>query len=379
MKFIGGFLLLTIPIWSECDGAAIHTPTNRDSSGRSTEDSQKPVLHQSFLSESSPSSILDGTIDEFLIEARQSSRQFILIIRTRSEGWFPVVFDTGSGELWLASQDLTMRKRSDSPGYPEKHSTRCTDSTILKYLTGTTICSLWVDETLGVGPNIKWNSRICVAKETALTINSISGVLGADQSSTFTTTHGIFWILPVLYPKMGLVVGDRLNPGKVCNDNDMTLINVIHRRKWMIDSKISINFGEPLGFPARLDTGSQRLYLPDRLWEEFNSYLSSIGILLKQESPSSDFYIENCNNFAELPDINIAFGDFKIVLDPTQYVRIFKKGANIVCLIRISTMPGLDEVLVGAPVLTRIVTRWDSFSKTIGVCHPKSKAEPLHV
>lgn len=90
----------------------------------------------------------------------------------------------------------------------------------LGYLTTRTLCREGVMEKLTFGSSgsaRSWESPVCVAKETTVSLKAASGVLGADRGSALVKSQRVFWLVPLqTYPNIGRLLGNRLKPESVC-------------------------------------------------------------------------------------------------------------------------------------------------------------------
>jgi len=98
--------------------------------------------------------------------------------------------------------------------------------------------------------------------------------------------------------------------------------------------------------------------------------LASLGIKLIQLGVAADYCARICRDaFHAFPAITITICSFKFELKPELYVDYF--GNNGDCEFEVHDFQGdrEDQILVGAPVLTRVVTRWDArMAPSIGFC-----------
>lgn len=317
--------------------------------------------------------------DAVLSQRPGSIRHFILDVTTlggRKAQTFPVIFDTGSEHLWLISDAYAGRIDPPRVGYTS-------DDTVpklghipnnLDYVTTRTECEEWRSESISVGLDSvcpSWEQPLCVSSRTSVTLKAVNGVLGADPSSRIAKTFGGFWLVPQGYPRVGLSLGDRIKPEWVCRDAKLHYAMVpFLSPTWRTGATVRVASGPAVALPARIDTGVNRLYLPKDPWERFQTLLQGAGISLSRQITAGDYYSEKCD-LTSFPTIHLSIGDFKFDLEPSMYVESVDSGAR--CAVQIYDYPDVQqgEILVGAPVLTRVVTKWKPGIKpTIGFCLP---------
>jgi hypothetical protein len=317
--------------------------------------------------------------DAVLSQRPGSIRHFILDVTTlrgRKAQTFPVIFDTGSEHMWLISDAHGGRINPPRVGYTS-------DDTVpklihipnnLEYVTTRTECEEWRSESITVGLDSccpSWEQPLCVSSRTSVTLKAVNGVLGADPASRIAKAFGGFWLVPQGYPRVGLSLGDRINPQWVCREEKLHYAKVpFLSPTWRTGATVRVASGPAVTLPARIDTGVNRLYLPKEPWEGFQTLLQGSGIFLSRQIPAGDYYSEKCD-LTSFPTIYLSIGDFKFDLEPSMYVESVDGGAR--CAVQIYDYPDMQqgEILVGAPVLTRVVTKWKPGIKpTIGFCLP---------
>jgi hypothetical protein len=140
---------------------------------------------------------------------------------------------------------------------------------------------------------------------------------------------------------------------------------------WRTDASVQVGDGEIKKVSASIDTGVNRVYPPRTVCNSFNSSLASLGIKLIKLGVATDYCARKCRDaFHAFPAITITIGSFKFEL----YVDYF--GNNGDCAFQVHDFPGdrEDQILVGAPVVTRVVTRWDArMAPSFGFCHPQTR------
>ena len=323
--------------------------------------------------------LVDFNFDAILSQRSGSIRHFILDVTTfrgREAQSFPVVFDTGSEHMWLISNEYGGRIDPPRVGYTS-------DDTVpmlrlatnnLDYVTTRTECEEWRSESIRVGPDrirASWEQPLCVSSKTTVTLKAVNGVLGADPASRLVKTFGGFWLVPQGYPRVGLSLGDKLKPFWVCRNSEMQYAHVSFLSHiWRTGATVGIANGPPIVVSARIDTGVNRLYLSESLWLDFQATLRKSGISLSRQVPAGDYYSDKCIPSA-FPTIHLKIGDFQFDLQASMYVESVEDGAR--CAVQIYDYPDAreGEILVGAPVLTRVVTHWQSgILPRIGFCLP---------
>jgi hypothetical protein len=350
------------------------------------------AVFDKLRSRDSESNEIDLTPDAVLSRRAGSIRNFVVdmfaIAGIKAQS-FPVVFDTGSDTAWVISQELGSVLSPPRKGYETDVSvpTSLEPTCDLDYVSCHTECKEWRLEKLSLGssrPIKSWNTPLCIAKTTSVVLTAIDGVIGADLSSPFTRSFGTFWLVPqergdqrgIDSPEVGLYLGDRLRPEIACDGGVMAFAHVSKKStSWRTRGTISVE-----GFPverafASIDTGTNRVHLPKSMWDTFVALLASIGVELTRSVVNGDFYTSECG--AVFPTIHLTLGDFKFDLTPELYVIPVSSGR---CRLQVyEYAPELDnEILIGAPVLSRVVTRWDSrFLPSIGFCQPVGRKSLL--
>lgn len=325
-------------------------------------DSASPLLFNGLLSQRA------GSIRLFIIDLKAIGGDSIQS--------FPVVFDTGSSAAWVISQSLANIISADRKGYQVSEKVRPLDfERDIRYLSVKTTCTGWYKETLSFDGMMTWASPLCIASESGVTLRAVSGVVGADLNSALVKSYGIFWLIPHGYnPTMGLVLGDRVDPDSVCKPKTLVYSGIpLDGGVWSIKVRASAGNNEMHEYQARMDTGVHRVYLPEDLWNHFVAVVVLGGLKLDRIGPSTDYFARNCGEaLSHLPTFNFSFGGLHFALDPTMYVKVSgAESGSPTCHFQVSDSPSASEILVGAPVLTRVVTQWDSRSRRMGICLPK--------
>ena len=325
-------------------------------------DSASPLLFNGFLSKKADS------IRLFIIDLKAIGGDAIQS--------FPVVFDTGSSAAWVISQSLACIISADRRGYQVSGKVRPLDfERNIRYLSVKTTCTGWYKETLSFDGMMTWVSPLCIASESGVTLRAVSGVVGADLNSALVKSYGIFWLIPHGHnPTMGLVLGDRVDPDSVCKPKTLVYSGIPPEGGvWSIKVRASAGDNEIHEYQARMDTGVHRVYLPEDLWNHFLAVFVFLGLKLDRIGPSTDYFAKNCGEaLSHLPKFNFSLGGLNFVFDPTMYVKVLgAESGSPTCYFQVSDSPSSSEMLVGAPVLTRLVTQWDSRSRRMGICLPK--------
>ena len=315
--------------------------------------------------------------DGILSQRPGSIRHFILDLATNkgeSPQVFPVVFDTGSETVWLASAQLGARLQPPRPGYilPDGVPPLRLAKGDVEYVATKASCEFWAMENMTISSSAHpWESPLCVTEKTDVAMRAITGVLGSDLESPFVKAHRVFWLIPQEYPRVGLVLRDRLLPEWVCaNELSFAYVPML-TNTWLTGGSVRVGDHPARSLSARVDTGVNRIYLPKPLWDEFNSTLVENGIKIEKASVASEYFSSQCENTARLPSIFLALGEFSFELKPEHYVQHYP--ATRQCTFQIYNMPDPKdtEALIGAPLLTRVVSFWDSVKRRMGFCLPK--------
>jgi hypothetical protein len=315
--------------------------------------------------------------DAVFSQRQGSVRHFIGDIATMmgSRGrTYPVIFDTGSGDTWLVSTRLGSALDPPRTGYFRDPLTKTVRGPAqLEYLTTSTTCDTWVTEFLSFKSGKRgWDCSVCISDTTSVTLKAVSGVVGADLSSPLVQAFGTFWLVPISYPRVGLLLGDVTHPSYRCKEGVMHYSRVPFLTNiWRVSGSMSLGNDVPVSVSARIDTGVNRLYLSRSLWVKFTKGLSRFGVELAKQVPAGDFSTSKCDSIASFPVVRIMFGSFIFDLTPEMYVSIVEDGSRCAIQLDVHDSAYDNEVLIGAPVLTRIVTRWQSgWFPTIGFCTP---------
>ena len=310
--------------------------------------------------------------DGVLSKRPGTNRNFIVDVYTNAgtnSQAFPVIFDTGSDDSWIRSDSLAASVGGGPPGYTVTDTARrLRRRDGLAYATSSTTCGAWVAETMTFGTRA-WPSPLCVASNTTLKAKLFSGILGASPSSSLVAEFGVFWIIPQIYPRVGLVLNDRVRHEWVCRW-PMQYAPTIERNAWAVQSEIAIGDGEPVAIQARIDTGSQRIYMTKDLWGGFQARLAELGMILERAGQHQDYFLRECGRISELPSIHIQLGRFSFAVEPSMYIEPTADGRR--CRLQLYDSPDEHdhEVLIGAPFIQRVVTQWDAHLKQIGFCLP---------
>jgi hypothetical protein len=178
-------------------------------------------------------------------------------------------------------------------------------------------------------------------------------------------------MVPQENDRVGLAIGDKLNDGWFCSTPMRFVpLTFYFSNAWKVNSEIAIGSNDPVAVQARLDTGAIRIYLPLLLWNQFRDAVVEKGINLDKKVHAGDYSATKCDRVEELPIIKVMFGEFSYDLSPREYVEILPEKGT--CVFHIYELPDemSDEALIGAPLLTRVVTKWDSYKKQVGFCEP---------
>jgi hypothetical protein len=319
---------------------------------------------------------LDLSLDGILSERSGSIRLFVIDVSFNGgepNQVFPVVLDTGSPHTWIASDDLAQSLIPRRPGYLLEGTAPVIQVSRdrIGYFASRTMCREWRHETLSFGER-EWKSPVCISSSTTVTLTAINGVLGADLSSELVSHFGVFWLIPQqVYPKVGIILGDRITPEHVCRGGELAFAGVPWLSSmWRVGGTVKIGNTEVESVFARIDTGSNRVYLTPALWRNFVVILMSLNVELKQDLEFGDYYSEKVD-MALLPTIHLVLGEFKFDLTPEMYVIPFDQPVKFAYQLFDFESARGDTILVGAPVLTRVVTKWDSnFPPNVGFCLP---------
>ena len=318
---------------------------------------------------------LDFSLDGILTKRPRSIRLFTIYLNTNESPpqTLPVIFDTGSPYTWLISQELATSLAPDKVGY-DLDSTAPTigaSTTHIGYLTTGTTCKEWRYEQLQF-LNRQWSGSVCIADATSVTLTAVSGIVGANLNSDLVREFKVFWLIPQQqHPDVGLILGDRIQTEQACHGGRIFRLPIpLLTKTWRITAAVRIGDSQSHLVQARIDTGGNRVYLSMELWRRFVEALDSKGIRLMKNMRSGEYYSEPCA-LRDLPIIHLRFGEFNFDLIPEMYV--ISTEEPVLYTYQVHDYPSIDEsiILVGAPVLTRVVTKWDSnFPPSIGFCRP---------
>ena len=273
---------------------------------------------------------------------------------------YPVIFDTGSPHIWVASDSLV------HGGF--RFVSKSTDSLKkLTYLGGTVDCVLNSERLLFLGKKSShsWKETVCVAGQTSLGLTGYVGVLGADLSSQFVKNNPIFWLSNLLY------LGDT-----ECTDG-RSLVNIalsgryLTENHWEFEASVTVGKDTPVPVYVSPDTGALRLYVGESIWNRLRVLWSEVGIRLLKLTKNGSPYISNsagCGNMMDkMPSIIIHINQSKsITVSPIEYMKV----VGSICIFYVTNLPRTDGnlILMGSSILTKMNTRWDAAAKTFGVC-----------
>ena len=204
-----------------------------------------------------------------MVRARMTSvnhRDFIVNVKTSSDRnatCYPMVFDTGSGKIWIESDRLTKLKGSGRRGYPlNGHEHRIHE--VITYGAGHSLSldykiygKLYVGNHLG---EFEIYVTDTYSPDFAISFGPV-GIIGATLVSPVAQKLGQFYLIP--YSKRNrMYIGPFRHPNK-CR-NPMTFTPIISGENWHWNVNGSMNIGgNSLSSVFTLDTGMPNLELED--------------------------------------------------------------------------------------------------------------------
>lgn len=123
-----------------------------------------------------------------------------------------------------------------------------------------------------------------------------------------------------------------------------------------------------------IDTGATSIAVPREVIEEAKEALERTGATFLYYSWSPVF--ENCNDISGLQDIVFRLGDIKVSIKASEYVAFGEQDGQRFCYLSLrEDVSGNDgSIVVGMPVLSKLVTLFDRSNNRVGFC--KRKIEP---
>ena len=310
--------------------------------------------------------------------SNECHRDFLLEVAVKGNV-YPIVFDTGSANMWVTSEHHAKDAKHIRTQLPLPISPRgkFNGRPFMAYIGGTGVfCEAWYETVAHTAldfVNTSWRQLVCVADRSSLSLGGFLGVMGADRTSYFVQKYPVFWIT-ALDHNVSLIVHFSPSIDTVICNGPLVSTPLTSRpgteNHWEFQAEVVV---EGVSFHVHVspDTGVHGLFVHDALWEKLHFVWTQLGFEVSNAGKNSNtrmFSKTACNRIKELPDIIFHIAEFIYILKGPQYA--FPGGDR--CYFDVGKLPASDDdlILIGANMLTKINTRFDSTEDTISFCHP---------